>query len=409
MARKRSPRDSLRRSPTRSAPPSRLYAALEGWRGVCACLVALFHFRQLGYDDIAIRSHIGALPVVENAYLFVDFFFVLSGFVIAASYGERLMSRVVSLRDFLTLRLGRLYPLHLFTLGLMLAEEGYRYWFMTYTGARNGFVNWGNTIGSFAVNVAMLQGMHLLGMTTWNRPSWSISAEFATYVAFALLWAGFGRRSWVATVLLIIGLPFALFRLKGHIDATYDWGALRAVLGFALGVVVHHVTTREWWQRSRNRMPRAAETVIEVVLVSAVALFVGWVARRPASIAAPFLFALAVAVFAGERGLAGRALASRPMRALGRWSYSIYMLHFPVQQLLFWVIIHLYAAGWVQLVKEGGYALQIGRTAADGLNVLMLALVISASALAFRWVETPWRDRARARVAGRQPAAPKGR
>ena len=52
--------------------------------------------------------------------MFVDFFFVLSGFVIAARYQERLSAALISVADFLELRLGRLYPLHLFTLlGMM--------------------------------------------------------------------------------------------------------------------------------------------------------------------------------------------------------------------------------------------------------------------------------------------------
>ena len=404
MARSRPAKDRPRRTTTSSRPP-RLFAALEGWRGVCACFVALFHFRQLGYDNIAVRSHVGALPLVENAYLFVDFFFVLSGFVIATSYGDRLMSRAVSLRDFLALRLGRLYPLHLFTLGLMLAEECYRYWFMTFTGARKGYVNWGNTPLTFFENSALLQGLHVSGMTTWNRPSWSISAEFATYVIFALLWTRLGKRSWIANGVVIAGVPFALWKLKGHIDATYDWGVIRAVLGFALGVVVQYATSRAWWQEARARLSRGAETAIEVALVAAVAAFVGWVARKPASIAAPFLFAVAVAAFAGERGLVGAMFASRPMRALGRWSYSIYMLHYPVQQLLFWVVIHLYAAGMVQLAKESSYVLDIDKTTADAFNVLMLALVIAASAATYRWVETPWRAKARVWVEARRARA----
>ncbi len=397
------------RSVTSSTPPVRLYAALEGWRGVCACLVALFHFRQLGYDNVAVRSHIGTTGVVQNAYLFVDFFFVLSGFVIAASYQERLTRRLVSLRDFLSLRLGRLYPLVLFSMGLMLAEEAYRFWFMTFTGARQGFSDQGNTMVTFVVNVLLLQGLHVEAMNTWNRPSWSISAEFATYAVFAVSWILLGRRSWIATALVIVGAPLALLRLKGHIDATYDWGVIRAMLGFALGVVVHWGTAQPWWQRVRYRMSEGASSAAEAIVAIAVAVFVSWVARRPASIAAPFLFAIAVAVFAAERGVLGRTLASPPMRALGRWSYSIYMLHYPLQQVLFWVLIQLYATGWLRIARTTPPALEISRWAADGLNAVMLVVVIGASALAYRWVEMPWRERVRAAVARRQSRSGKGR
>jgi hypothetical protein len=71
---------------------------LDGWRGICALLVALYHLRLDGYAY--------DLPAVRNAYLFVDFFFVLSGFVISHAYS----SKVASFRNilvFVVRRFGR--------------------------------------------------------------------------------------------------------------------------------------------------------------------------------------------------------------------------------------------------------------------------------------------------------------
>src|SRR5437868_13481101 len=69
-----------------SAPQdtARRFDALDGWRGVCACFVVLFHFH--GWGPLYTSSF------VRGSYLFVDFFFVLSGFVIAWNYGNRLAS-----------------------------------------------------------------------------------------------------------------------------------------------------------------------------------------------------------------------------------------------------------------------------------------------------------------------------
>ena len=80
------------------------YAALDSLRGVCALFVCLFHFRANG--------PIATLEFVRGSWLFVDFFFVLSGFVIAANYRERLVAGAF-LRGFVILRFGRVYPLHL--------------------------------------------------------------------------------------------------------------------------------------------------------------------------------------------------------------------------------------------------------------------------------------------------------
>ena len=67
--------------PTQVRMPGR-FTALDGWRGICALLVALYHFHA--------TSHVEQLGLVRNAYLFVDFFFVLSGFVITYAYADRL-------------------------------------------------------------------------------------------------------------------------------------------------------------------------------------------------------------------------------------------------------------------------------------------------------------------------------
>src|SRR4051812_44349777 len=79
------------------------YVALDGCRGVFALLVALLHFSAAG--------HLYDLPIVRSSYLAVDFFFVLSGLVIAhASLG-----RLSGARDglvFVVRRFGRLWPLH---------------------------------------------------------------------------------------------------------------------------------------------------------------------------------------------------------------------------------------------------------------------------------------------------------
>jgi peptidoglycan/LPS O-acetylase OafA/YrhL len=59
------------------------FIALDSWRGIAACLVALFHLEAYSH---LVYSHLNAAPFLRNSWLFVDFFFVLSGFVIAANY-----------------------------------------------------------------------------------------------------------------------------------------------------------------------------------------------------------------------------------------------------------------------------------------------------------------------------------
>src|SRR2546430_1942703 len=90
------------------------FGVLDSWRGIAACLVALFHLDAY--------SHLDGVPFLRTSWLFVDFFFVLSGFVIAANYQQRLLDGF-GVGRFLLLRLGRLYPLHFTMLALFVGVE----------------------------------------------------------------------------------------------------------------------------------------------------------------------------------------------------------------------------------------------------------------------------------------------
>ena len=81
------------------------FHVLDAWRGIAALLVALerLHAHGVFYS----------LPFVRNSYLFVDFFFVLSGFVIAHAYADKITDARSAL-TFALRRFGRLWPLHIF-------------------------------------------------------------------------------------------------------------------------------------------------------------------------------------------------------------------------------------------------------------------------------------------------------
>ncbi len=97
-----------------SASGSHRFGVLDGWRGIAALAVALYHFR--------FYSHIGLSSFLLSAYLFVDFFLVLSGFVIAYTYGDRL-ARWGDVAEFAIRRFGRLWPLHAAVLMMLLLLE----------------------------------------------------------------------------------------------------------------------------------------------------------------------------------------------------------------------------------------------------------------------------------------------
>ena len=149
------------------------FVALDSLRGICACMIVLLHFETFG--------HISRSPFVENGFLFVDFFFVLSGFVIAASYGDRL-GQGYPIGKFMLLRLGRVYPLHFVMLAIFVAWE-----LATITiprpSGRLPFSD-GFSVGMIFANLALVQTF-VGNPTSWNGPAWSIAVEVWTYLVFA--------------------------------------------------------------------------------------------------------------------------------------------------------------------------------------------------------------------------------
>ncbi len=376
------------------------FDALDGWRGLCACLVALFHFHG--------NSPLYSWDLIRNSYLFVDFFFVLSGFVIAWNYGTRL-GTWSDVRHFLVLRVGRLYPLHIFMLALFVAWELAK---LAVGGLGPGgpqaFVG-ENQPGTILSNVFLVQSLHLNDGLSWNAPSWSISTELWAYVIFAVVSVTLGLRHWMLALAALAAPLFLLSVTSTGMDVTYDWGLVRCVFGFALGVACARL-----YRRRGERPPgrSAAATLLESAALAAVVWYVAWAGKSNWSLLAPFVFAAAVLVFADERGWWSRQLQRPWFKWLGMLSYSIYLTHYLVVVLLpvfFKRALHLDL--WTPVTLASGETVELfGRDAVEGtiLFAAVLVLTIAFSALTYRWVETPGRDfsRALARRLGRRTAGP---
>ncbi|RTM08660.1 MAG: acyltransferase [Bradyrhizobiaceae bacterium] len=369
------------------------YHALDSWRGICACMVALFHFDVI--------SHLSFLPLTRHAYLFVDFFFVLSGFVIAANYRSRL-AEGFGIGRFLILRLGRIYPLHLVTLLL----------FIPIDAAKDGIGP--NLLQAIVTNVLLLQGLGVNPQNWLNFASWSISAEFAAYVIFAAVVSRIGPTIWPWLLPIMAG-PIVLATISPDgMNATYDYGLVRCLYGFALGVVSFDL--RERFAVLRTRLTPSAETLLETASFLLVIGYV-WVAGRSVAlqVASPVVFTLVVLVFAREAGAVSRGLTMPFMLVIGMLTYSIYMLHPLVRAVVRAILMVVERLAHTDLFVS--YALSSGHEPTkvmsmhgslwlgDALQVAMLLLTVLLSVATYRLVEEPGRNWVRRLVDRRKVGA----
>lgn len=300
---------------SRSKP--HIYAALDSWRGICACMVALSHVIAVGQTT--------SWPLIRHSYLFVDFFFVLSGFIIFENYFDRI-KKGFGISRFMFLRFGRLYPLHLFMLSLFVIAELSKLGASEtiVAGSRAAFTGVNSTT-ALVWQLFLLNAMSLTEFDTWNIPSWSIGAEFYTYLVFALILRWSGNSTTVCIVSIVLGAAVVLW-LSDHptMNFSHDFGLIRCIMGFGIGALCSRFQQR---QGARSLGAAASTTSSEIVILAATILFVIYSGGDRLSFLAPVVFAAAVLIFAQEAGAVSRMLRTRPFRFLGMLSYSIYMTH----------------------------------------------------------------------------------
>lgn len=365
------------------------FVALDSWRGICACLVAVMHFDAY--------SHLHTLSFVWNSYLFVDFFFVLSGFVISANYQKRLM-RGFGIGRFMLLRFGRLFPLHVFILACFIGVEIIRsaVSLPSAMSAAPTFASDETSLGAIAANVLLIHGLHMFDSLTWNRPSWSISTEFYAYLVFALMVGNLRKGIWLATATVMVLSPILIASVSDHnMNATFDYGFIRCLYGFTAGVAAFRIFDL-YVRKSRAPAGRVTATLAEAASLTIVVVFVVLAGERTISVLAPYVFLIVVVVFSVERGLISHVMTYRPLVTLGTLSYSIYMIHLFVQYRLFDLGQLLETMSGVPVLtyvdaehkKFLGTQLWYG----DLLHLAMIPIVIAVSYLTYRFIEEPSRE-----------------
>jgi peptidoglycan/LPS O-acetylase OafA/YrhL len=267
-----------------------------------------------------ITDHIDAgfvTAALPGRYLAVDFFFVLSGFVLSHVYGARLASGM-GMFAFMRARFIRFYPLYLF--GLLLGFS------LTLVQV----IRWGmhpaETLGlPFALNFFMLPSFS--GLTfPFDAPAWSLFFELVANLAFAALFLRLSTRVlWAIVIASALGLVASAIVFDkldgGWIPENFIVGFPRVFFGFFAGVLIHRASLRQSWPALPSWS--AYLLLLALLAIPTIGPSRAWTDFAVIVVGCPALLAFS----AGARAT-GRL--DRALGWLGAMSYGVYILHVPI-------------------------------------------------------------------------------
>lgn len=365
------------------------FALLDGLRGVAALLVVWYHvFEGFAFAEGFNGAGDGVITVINHGYLAVDFFFLLSGFVMGYAYDDR-WRKGFTVREFFRRRLIRLHPMVAFGAvfgALTFLLGGAQQWDGTPVAFH--FVLLALIAGCFMIPALPSVGYEVRGngeMFPLNGPSWSLFFEYIGNILYALAIRRLSTR-WLTLLVGLLGLLLAGFALtdpSGYGCIGVGWtldgvnfcgGLLRMTFPYTLGLLM-----------SRHFKPCRIKGAFMLSTLLLLQLFhVPYIASE-SSICLNGLYELfcimvmfPLIVWFSASAATGTPSQEALYHGLGQLSYPLYLIHYPVMYLFY---------AW--LIREQRYSL------ADSWQV---ALPLYAGCVLFGWLvykyyEAPVRKR----------------
>ncbi|MEH1778654.1 MAG: acyltransferase [Nostoc sp.] len=370
---------------------------LTSLRGIAALVVVVHHFSYYALPKTG--STISAYSdFFKNGYLWVDFFFILSGFIMTHVYIEDFYLKVSldKYRSYLFSRFARIYPLHIFILSLFVGLEIVKTLLLN-TSAFTGKFN----LTALFANIFLLQAFDLSCppllwcYTYWNEPAWSVSVEFVIYCAFPFLLLFLLRNSPKNDLMIysctLLSILLLITFTRGNLDSIVGIPSIaRCGLECILGITTYKVYHRGNYKKYFNLNLLAIIAITWIFLI----MHYYWHYFRNLHdwLILPAFSLLILGVSVNNNSVISKVLNSRSMLYLGTISYSIYMVHWFLQELLKLL--------WLENFHD---VFGKGFTAHQSLTSLgvFLMIVLLAASFTYRFVEVPMRTYLKSTILGK--------
>jgi peptidoglycan/LPS O-acetylase OafA/YrhL len=335
------------------------FPGLDALRGAAALIVAMGHAVVL----------FGFRP--GSNYLAVDLFFVLSGFVLAHAYDQKI-ARGMGTIDFMRIRLIRLYPIY--CLGTLISTFAI---LIAFVGTKGTTWHLSNLAAAFPLAIAFLPTPPGLAPGEFiyplDAPAWSLAFELVVNLAFVVVWRMLSIRRLILIVALSgIALIFSAYHY-GDLAAGSGWRTLlggfpRVFFSFPLGVLMLRC-----YREGKLRLQ--GSPLVPLAIMLAVLIFEPSARFRPAYdlVCVIVVFPLVVAAGATVKPLRFGA----PFAVLGALSYGLYALHFPLLKMTINVLTKL---------THGNLA-----SCQPWAGLVFISIALTAAYVADIWIDTPLR------------------
>lgn len=317
---------------TQYKAPTKRFEVLDTFRGIAAIIVAIY---QYTISDGLLRGN----PLISHGHRFVGFFFVLSGFIIYFNY--RNLSDFTDQKKFIVKRIWRLYPLHFFTLFLFLLFEVFKAILYKY-GFFNSAPFTKNNLEGFIANLLLLQGIvDDYTQFTWNYPSWSISVEFINYILFAALLPVINKLGRHITPISFLIISLWALILMNYNPKPFEY-VLKCTYGFFLGCTTFFAYKAFF---ENIQFSKSLIHILEFFSAALMIILICFLPETYSNLLSPF-YCVIILIFAREGGIVSNFLKNKILLLLGTLSYSIYMTHA--------LIANVLKVGFINILKLSG-------------------------------------------------------